>query len=53
MLDALQAGDGSGLRAVLEKHLRNKCAAVLDQWPDIERQLGDAGAEEYAKVALA
>ncbi len=53
MLDALQAGDGPGLRAVLEKHLRNKCAAVLEQWPDIERQQGEAGAEEAAKVALA
>jgi DNA-binding GntR family transcriptional regulator len=53
MLDALQAGDGPGLRAVLEKHLRNKCAAVLEQWPDIERQQSDAGADEAAKVALA
>ena len=33
MLDALQARDGAGLRAILEAHLCNKRDAVLDQWP--------------------
>jgi DNA-binding GntR family transcriptional regulator len=34
MLDALQARDAIALRAVLEKHLRNKRDAVLAQWPE-------------------
>jgi DNA-binding GntR family transcriptional regulator len=36
MLDALQAGDGPALRAVLEAHLRNKRDAVLERWSDQE-----------------
>ena len=32
MLDALQAGDGSALRALLEQHLRNKRDVVLESW---------------------
>lgn len=34
MLEALEARDGSTLRALLETHLRNKRDAVLEQWPD-------------------
>jgi len=34
MLDALQARDGAGLRAILEVHLRNKRDVVLEQWRD-------------------
>lgn len=37
MLEALEAGDGDALRAILELHLRNKRDAVLDHWP-----VGDA-----------
>ena len=33
MLDALGAGDGAALRALLEEHLRHKRDAVLEQWP--------------------
>lgn len=33
MLQALEEGDGSALRALLEAHLRNKRDAVLEQWP--------------------
>jgi DNA-binding GntR family transcriptional regulator len=32
MLDALEAGDGGRLRAILEQHLRNKRDVVLEQW---------------------
>lgn len=33
MLAALAARDGVALRSLLETHLRNKCTAVLEQWP--------------------
>jgi len=33
MLEALETGNGSALRALLETHLRNKRDAVLEQWP--------------------
>lgn len=33
MLEALDAGDGPALRALLEAHLRHKRDAVLEQWP--------------------
>ena len=33
MLEALEAGDGDALRALLETHLRNKRDAVLEHWP--------------------
>ncbi|MCZ7561274.1 MAG: GntR family transcriptional regulator [Burkholderiaceae bacterium] len=33
MLDALGAGDGAALRALLEEHLRHKRDAVLEHWP--------------------
>lgn len=33
MLEALEAGDGEALRALLERHLRNKRDAVLEHWP--------------------
>lgn len=33
MLEALEAGDGDALRALLERHLRNKRDAVLEHWP--------------------
>jgi len=33
MLEALDAGDGPALRALLEEHLRHKRDAVLEQWP--------------------
>ena len=46
MLDALQARDGAALRSILEKHLRNKRDAVLEQWPAIERQRLDSGTVE-------
>lgn len=36
MLEALEDGDGSALRALLETHLRNKRDAVLEQWPAID-----------------
>jgi len=38
MLEALEEGDGPALRAILEQHLRHKRDAVLEQWPEIERQ---------------
>lgn len=38
MLDTLQARDGAALRSILERHLRHKRDAVLEQWPEIERQ---------------
>jgi DNA-binding GntR family transcriptional regulator len=38
MLAALEARDGAALRAILELHLRHKREAVLEQWPEIERQ---------------
>jgi DNA-binding GntR family transcriptional regulator len=34
MLAALTAGDGAGLRAVLEQHLRNKRDVVLEHWAE-------------------
>lgn len=34
MIQALQARDGAALRALLERHLRNKRDAVLAQWLD-------------------
>ena len=37
MLEALEAGDGDALRAILELPLRNKRDAVLEHWP-----VGDA-----------
>ncbi|TXL68453.1 GntR family transcriptional regulator [Zeimonas arvi] len=36
MLEALETGNGSALRALLETHLRNKRDAVLEQWPAID-----------------
>lgn len=36
MLEALEARDGAALRELLEAHLRNKCTAVLEQWPSRE-----------------
>lgn len=36
MLEALETGNGSALRALLEIHLRNKRDAVLEQWPAID-----------------
>lgn len=36
MLEALETGNGSALRALLEVHLRNKRDAVLEQWPAID-----------------
>jgi DNA-binding GntR family transcriptional regulator len=36
MLEALENGNGSALRALLETHLRNKRDAVLEQWPAID-----------------
>ena len=42
MLDALQAGDGAALRAVLEQHLRNKCDAVLEQWSEAPPEVPSA-----------
>ena len=42
MLEALQSRNGEALRQVLEKHLRNKRDAVLEQWPEIERQRFEA-----------
>lgn len=47
MLDALEARDGSALRSVLERHLRNKRDAVLEQWPEIERQRIEARKAEH------
>jgi DNA-binding GntR family transcriptional regulator len=44
MLEALQAGDGAGLRTVLEGHLRNKRDAVLEQWVEAAKP-GSAGAK--------
>jgi DNA-binding GntR family transcriptional regulator len=43
MLAALEARDGGALRAILELHLRHKREAVLEQWPEIERQRLAAG----------
>lgn len=42
MLAALEEGDGPALRTVLEQHLRHKRDAVLEQWPEIERQQAEA-----------
>ncbi|MFP5406250.1 MAG: GntR family transcriptional regulator [Gammaproteobacteria bacterium] len=49
MLDALEAGNGAVLRAVLEKHLHNKRDAVLEQWSEIGRQQREAVAEAPAR----
>jgi DNA-binding GntR family transcriptional regulator len=49
MLDAFEARDGAGLRSVLETHLRNKRDAVLEQWPDIDRQQREAVAGEAGR----
>ncbi len=38
MLEALASGDGATLSLLLQAHLRNKRDAVLEQWPEIERQ---------------
>lgn len=42
MLAALEEGDGPALRTILEQHLRHKRDAVLEQWPEIERQQAEA-----------
>lgn len=48
MLEALEAGDGSRLRSVLERHLRNKLDAVLEQWA--EAAVPDSGAGKAAML---
>ncbi|MEO6269376.1 MAG: GntR family transcriptional regulator [Lautropia sp.] len=51
MLAALEEGDGPALRTILEQHLRHKRDAVLEQWPEIERQQAAEAARSTAEAA--